>query len=209
MPRVGGLEELRKRCPPGRDRFLETAPRRRTGAARSGEGYPLRYGSPAGSCACGVAGCPRLWGVRRPPERSRAAGSGDSARGLLAGDHDESSGNRDIRPDPEDRATSGYRIRHICNRVDGATFNCAACRGGPRDGGREARDYTGDMTFKHVGATITYEFDGRSATARCIKRRGNEAVPAAGPMTLTISAARAVLVLSAPGRRSRARRVRI
>jgi hypothetical protein len=66
---------------------------------------------------------------------------------------------------------SGYRIRRICDRVDDATFNCAVSWWTSR---RRTRGtyYTGDMTFKKVGAKITYRFDGRSATARCIERRG-------------------------------------
>jgi hypothetical protein len=65
----------------------------------------------------------------------------------------------------------GYRIRRICNRVNGATFNCAVSWWTSR---RRTRGtyYTGDITIAHVGAKITYKFDGRSATARCIKRRG-------------------------------------
>ena len=65
----------------------------------------------------------------------------------------------------------GYRIRHICNRVNGASFNCAVSWWTSR---RRTRGtyYTGDMTFTLAGAKIAYKFDGRSATARCIKRHG-------------------------------------
>jgi hypothetical protein len=68
---------------------------------------------------------------------------------------------------------SGYRIRRVCHRVDGATVNCAVSWWTSR---RRTRGtyYTGDMRFTHVGAKITYKFDGRSATARCIKRRGKK-----------------------------------
>jgi hypothetical protein len=65
---------------------------------------------------------------------------------------------------------SVFRLRRECDRVDSEAFNCVVKWWTSRRGIR-GKYYTGEIDLRDVGTRIRYTFDGRKATAKCIKRR--------------------------------------